>query len=74
MAVFDLYSSKKNNKAKSTRSLLGLSTAALFFHPASAIIKAESIRPSSSAVKPFIKTSNALSWWMHAQRLPLQIN
>lgn len=66
MVAFDLYSSKTTIKPR----LPNRPAAALFSHPARAVIKAaeaESIRPSSSAVKPFIKTSNSPSCWMHGQ-------
>lgn len=67
MVAFDLYSSKTTIKLRLPNRC---PAAALFSHPARAVIKAaeaESIRPSSSAVKPFIKTSNSPSCWMHGQ-------
>lgn len=69
MVVFDLYSGKKTIKLSLPNRCSAGPTAALFFQPARAVIKAAeagSIRPSSSAVKPFIKTSNSPSWRMHA--------
>lgn len=69
MAVFDL-KNKKTIKLSLPDRCSTCPTPALFFHPAGEIIKAaeaKSIRPSSSAVNPFIKTSNALSWRMRAQ-------
>lgn len=73
MAVFDLGSSLKKTIKLRLPIVTGLVPPLdCFFRPADAIIKAaeaESIQPSSSAVKPFIKTSSASapSWRMHAQ-------
>lgn len=73
VAGLDLYRATEQYKLKvkpyQSFSLAHLTATLMVFLPTCTIIKvagAESIRSSSSAAKPFIKTSNTPSWWMRA--------